>query len=114
MYRSADVDALIQNALRKQLDTAKYADLDARDSVDLATEYASFIRQQTKVDRLRDSGRYGTPNQRKQADQTNQEIIGKSVASIMKGIISGEITKARTATRALQDFLGSINISSEM
>jgi len=61
--------------LRKQLDNAKYADLDARDSVDLASEYASYIRQQTKVDNLKNSGKYGTPAMRQKADQTNEEII---------------------------------------
>ena len=40
--------------------------------------------------------------------------MGKSIAGIMKGVVEGELGKARKATEALKQFLGSINVSGEM
>ena len=51
---------------------------------------------------------------RKKADKTNREIVGKSVVGIMKGVVEGELGKARKASDALKQFLGSINITGEM
>ena len=88
-------------------------DLQARDDVDLETEYSDFIRKRAKIERLKESGRYGTPAQRKQADQSNEEIISKSISGIMKGIIEGK-ERVSPAVKALKDFVGNINMSPQM
>ena len=110
--KTAKVNALIQQALERELDNAKMLDLQARDDVDLETEYSDFIRKRAKIERLKESGRYGTPAQRKQADQSNEEIISKSISGIMKGIIEGK--NVSPAVKALKDFVGNINMSPQM